>query len=43
MFEAPRVFDVLTDYERATATESGDTRSEQPGRVVPYRQISDQS
>jgi Fic family protein len=38
LFEAPRVFDVLTDYERATATESGDTRSERPNRAVPYRQ-----
>jgi Fic family protein len=41
MFEAPRVFDVLTDYERAAATESGDTRGERPKRAVPYRQNSD--
>ncbi|HYU84024.1 MAG TPA: hypothetical protein VEK80_04400 [Kribbellaceae bacterium] len=32
-----RVFDVLTGYERATATESGDTRLERPRRPVPYR------
>lgn len=38
MFEAPRVFEVLTDYERAAATESGDTRQERPLRPVPYRQ-----
>jgi Fic family protein len=38
MFEASQVFDVLTDYERATATESGDTRGERPQRAVPYRQ-----
>jgi Fic family protein len=40
MFEASQVFDVLTDYERATATESGDTRGERPKRAVPYRQNS---
>jgi Fic family protein len=38
LFEAPKVFGILTDYERATATESGNTRGEQPKRVVPYRQ-----
>lgn len=38
MFEAPQVFDVLTDYERAAATESGNTREERPKRAVPYRQ-----
>ncbi|HEY0475312.1 MAG TPA: Fic family protein [Kribbella sp.] len=35
--EAPRVFEVLTDYERASATESGNTKEEQPKRSVPYR------
>lgn len=37
LFEASRIFDVLTGYERATATESGDTRLErpQPARAVP--------
>jgi hypothetical protein len=38
LLEAPRVFEVLTDYERASATDSGDTREEQPKRAVPYRQ-----
>jgi Fic family protein len=37
LFEAPKVFEVLTGYERASATESGDTRREQPKRSVPYR------
>lgn len=37
MFEAWEVFNVLTDYERAMATDSGDTRIEQPGRPVPFR------
>jgi Fic family protein len=37
LFEAPEVFEVLTGYERASATESGDTRREQPKRSVPYR------
>jgi Fic family protein len=37
LFEAPRIFQLLTDYERASATESGDTRSEQPKRAVPVR------
>ncbi|WP_344221388.1 Fic family protein [Kribbella sancticallisti] len=37
LFEAPRVFEVLTDYERASATESGNTRGEAPKRVVPDR------
>jgi Fic family protein len=43
MFEAPRVFEVLTDYERVAATESGDTRSERPQRAVPYRQNPERS
>ena len=43
MFEAPQVFEVLTDYERAAATESGNTRGERPKRAVPYRQDSDKS
>ncbi|GAA0942789.1 hypothetical protein GCM10009554_35630 [Kribbella koreensis] len=38
LYEAPKVFAVLTNYERASATESGDTRQEQPNRPVPYRQ-----
>lgn len=38
LFEAREVFAVLTDYERALATSSGDTRIEQPQRPVPYRQ-----
>ncbi|MFG1906414.1 Fic family protein [Kribbella sp. NPDC048928] len=38
LYEAPRVFAILTDYERASATESGSTRGEQPKRAVPYRQ-----
>ncbi|MDX6281169.1 MAG: hypothetical protein QOH03_2240 [Kribbellaceae bacterium] len=38
LFEAPKVFGILTDYERASATESGNTRGEQPKRAVPYRQ-----
>ncbi|WP_344110800.1 Fic family protein [Kribbella alba] len=38
LLEAPSVFDVLTDYERASATESGNTKEEQPKRSVPYRQ-----
>lgn len=38
LLEAPRVFEVLTDYERASATDSGDTREEPPKRAVPYRQ-----
>jgi Fic family protein len=38
MFEAPRVFEVITGYERAAATESGNTRAEQSKRSVPYRQ-----
>jgi hypothetical protein len=37
-YEAPKVFGILTDYERASATESGNTRGEQPKRPVPYRQ-----
>jgi len=37
MFEAPKVFEVITGYERASATESGNTRAEQPKRIVPYR------
>jgi transposase len=37
LFEARSVFAVLTDYERASATLSGDTRAEQPQRPVPYR------
>lgn len=40
LFEAPRVFEIVTDYERASATESGNTRGEQPKRVVPYRRDS---
>ncbi|WP_134123821.1 Fic family protein [Kribbella kalugense] len=43
LFEAPRVFEVLTDYERASATESGNTRVERPRRVVPYRQDSEKA
>lgn len=43
MFEAPRVFEVLTDYERGAATESGDTRGERPKRAVPYRQTPGQA
>ncbi|TDD55428.1 Fic family protein [Kribbella antibiotica] len=39
LYEAPKVFGILTDYERASATESGNTRGEQPKRPVPYRQI----
>lgn len=38
LYEAPMVFGILTDYERASATESGNTRGEQPQRAVPYRQ-----
>jgi hypothetical protein len=38
LFGAPKVFGILTDYERASAAESGNTRGEQPKRVVPYRQ-----
>ncbi|MFC6162524.1 Fic family protein [Kribbella jiaozuonensis] len=38
LYEAPKVFGILTDYERASATESGNTRGEQPKRPVPYRQ-----
>ncbi|WBQ06527.1 Fic family protein [Kribbella sp. CA-293567] len=38
LFEAAQVFQILTDYERASATESGSTRGEQPKRAVPYRQ-----
>ena len=37
LFEARNVFRVLTDYERASATLSGDTRTERPRRSVPYR------
>jgi Fic family protein len=37
LFEATEVFTVLTGYERALATESGDTRTERPQRPVPYR------
>jgi Fic family protein len=37
LFEASEVFTILTDYERALATESGDTKAEQPHRPVPYR------
>lgn len=37
LYEAPEVFGILTDYERASATESGNTRGEQPKRPVPYR------
>ena len=37
LFEARAVFKVLTDYERASATSSGDTRTERPRRAVPYR------
>ncbi len=43
LFEAPRVFEVLTDYERAAATDSGDTRGERPKRAVPYRQTPGQA
>lgn len=38
LFEAAKVFEILTDYERSSATESGNTRGERPKRVVPYRQ-----
>jgi Fic family protein len=37
LFEAREVFVVLTDYERALATDSGDTQTEAPRRPVPYR------
>ena len=37
LFEAGEVFEVLTGYERAMATASGDTRHERPNRPVPYR------
>jgi Fic family protein len=37
LFEAREVFVVLTDYERALATHSGDTRAEPPRRPVPHR------
>jgi Fic family protein len=37
LFEAGEVFEVLTGYERAMATESGNTRHERPRRPVPYR------
>jgi len=37
LFEAREVFAVLTDHERASATESGDTRVERPIRPVPAR------
>lgn len=37
LFEATGVFKVLTDYERSSATLSGDTRAERPRRPVPYR------
>lgn len=37
LYEATEVFEALTDYERSMATSSGDTRSEQPSRPVPYR------
>jgi Fic family protein len=37
LFEAREVFGVLTDYERALATQSGDTRIELPRRPVPHR------
>ena len=37
LFEAREVFAVLTDYERALATDFGDTRAEPPRRPVPYR------
>jgi len=43
MFEAPHVFEVLTDYERAAATDSGDTRGERPKRAVPYRKTPGQA
>jgi Fic family protein len=38
LFEARGVFAVLTDYERATVTPSGDTRTDRPRRAVPYRE-----
>lgn len=38
LYEARAVFKVLTDYERASATSSGDTRTERPRRAVPYRE-----
>ncbi|HST83900.1 MAG TPA: Fic family protein [Kineosporiaceae bacterium] len=38
LFEAKGVFSVLTDYERSSATASGDTRAERPRRAVPYRE-----
>jgi Fic family protein len=37
LFEAPDVFAALTGYERALATESGDTRQEKPARPTPAR------
>ncbi|WP_344153173.1 Fic family protein [Kribbella yunnanensis] len=40
LYEASKVFGILTDYERASATESGNTRGEQPKRAVPYRHNS---
>ena len=43
MFEAPHVFEVLTDYERAAATDAGDTRGERPKRAVPYRKTPGQA
>lgn len=36
-FEAPDIIEEFTRYERALATKSGDTRSEEPRRAVPYR------
>jgi Fic family protein len=38
LFEAKGVFKVLTDYERSSATFSGDTRAERPRRAVPFRE-----
>ncbi len=38
LYEAKGVFTVLTDYERSSATVSGDTRAERPRRAVPYRE-----
>ena len=37
LFEARGVYQVLTDYERSSATLLGDTRTEKPRRPVPYR------
>ena len=37
LFEARGVYQVLTDYERSSATLLGDTRTDKPRRPVPYR------